>query len=171
MKYEYIKKKYTPIGIYISDEPTKQKIKNFAKEKNMSLRGYLIDLLFSHKEPENLQQFVAKQPYSKKKSSVSYMFLCPNEKEQELKAMAVAKKMTVSHYIMLRICMDMMQNGYSLHETQNAYIVFYKENDIERSFSKLNKKDAVLEIQKIQEKEGITDILLVDTNNMTRKAY
>ena len=168
---QYMKEHYKDLKIYFPGKKEKECTKEYAKEyKEKSLRKYILDLLLDEDEPDTLYPIQRRNKNSGKYELCDYKLMIPLERYDEIADMAAARGMKISTYIMARIKTDMQKNEYSMQETDERYIIFYKVLDTEATKCASTIEHAENMINGLKE-ENATDILLVDTLTRERRTY
>lgn len=169
-----VKKNYDKITIYTPSTEIREKMKAYAEKNGMSLRAYLIELLFEKPEPAKLYPLERKDR-SLKTSQVymekghTYLFLCPKGYKEDLADKAKKSNMSLSAYILARFNTELIQKEMMMLDEYSRYIIFYQESGREKYMSFKNKSDAEEQTKKLKEKIGIEDTWLVDC--VSKKRY
>lgn len=175
--YKKVKRLYYPLTLYFECAAEKEKVIEYAKSIDMSMRQYILNLIFEKKEPEILidkqrkERRMYKNQKSEKGNSIRYELLIPSGEEGIFKEKAEQRDMDMANYTLARIRADLKEKGVILdYQESFPFLILYKSGEKEQDNYANTNEEAMQIIEKIK-KEGATDILLVDTVNRKRKEF
>ena len=160
---EYMKEKYKMVKIYFPNKEIKDRVFTYVKKdlRASSFREYVLRVL------RNTQTLPKKT--AKKAENVAYSLIMKPEMYEQLSDTVTKNGMKFSSYILACIEDDMRKHGWSLNDKDDRYLLFYREDEQEKSIKAPSREYIDTLLEELENNEKVSNILLVDTKECRRE--